>query len=163
MVSLALGTYETWSVAICIPLLRRLRRCRTEHIAPGTLRPPSVGRVLQLSTDLPTVARRTEYQRLRPPQWCRDSPAGRQLECADLTSIFVGLTIRIGEKSPSLIDVKMRAKAISKTLGSVERDIVQRVQFANDDGLDQLTDAEGPTRTLVIALMVHLIDQIPTE
>jgi hypothetical protein len=57
----------------------------------------------------------------------------------------------------------MRAEAIGEPLGCVERNIVQRVQFADDHRLDQLTDAEGPTRILVIALVVNLIDEIPTE
>jgi hypothetical protein len=57
----------------------------------------------------------------------------------------------------------MRTEAIGEPLGSVERNIVQRVQFADDHGVDQFTDAEGPTRILVIALVVNLIDEIPTE
>jgi hypothetical protein len=89
---------------------------------------------------------RTEYERLRPPQWCGYPPAGRLFECAnlgaDLSLIFVRQTVRIGEHSNGTIDVQMGTEALGEPLGDVERDIVQCMQFVDDDGLDQLIDAD---------------------
>jgi hypothetical protein len=72
-------------------------------------------------------------------------------------------TGRIGEHSNGTIDVHMATSALGEPHSDVERDIVQCMQFANDDAPDQLIDADWATRALVIVLMVDLIDQITPE
>ena len=65
---------------------------------------------------------------------------------AELVSIFVGHTVRISQQSHRPINIQLRPETLGEPLDGVERDIVQCVQFADDDGLDQLIDADGATR-----------------
>jgi hypothetical protein len=82
---------------------------------------------------------------------------------AELLSIFVRHTVRISEQSHRPIDIQVRTKAFGEPLGSVERDVIQGVQFEDDHRLDQLTDAEGLAWALVVVRVVNLVDEIPAE
>jgi hypothetical protein len=66
----------------------------------------------RLVTVIRPAARAGEPQ-FCPPQWCRYSPAGRQLECADLRahllSILVPRAVRIREQPDGPIDIQVRA------------------------------------------------------
>jgi hypothetical protein len=85
------------------------------------------------------------------------------LKRAELLSIPVRHAIRIGEQSHRPIDIELRPETLGEPLDGVERDIIQRVQFADDDGLDQLIDADRTTRSLVMLLVVHLVNEVPSE
>jgi len=82
---------------------------------------------------------------------------------AELLSIFVRHTVRISEQSHRPIDIKLRPETLGEPLDGVERDIVQCVQFANDDGLDQLIDADGTTWRLIILRVVDLVNEVASE
>jgi hypothetical protein len=121
---------------------------------------------------------RAEEQQPCPPQRRRYSPASRLLigaslrakllliathMRAELLSIFVRHTVRISKQSHRPIDIQLRPETIGEPLDGVERDIVQCVQFADDDGLDQLIGADGATRRLVILRVIHLVNEVPSE
>src|SRR5262249_15824360 len=83
--------------------------------------------------------------------------------CEELLLIFVRHTVRIGEQSHRPIDIKMCSETLGEPLDGVERDIVQCVQFAYDDGLDQLIDADRATLNLVMLRVVDLVNEVPSE
>ena len=82
---------------------------------------------------------------------------------AELRSICVRHTVWIGEQPHRPIHIQLRPETLGEPLDGVERDIVQRVQFADDDGLDQLIGADGATRRLVILRVIHLVNEVPSE
>jgi hypothetical protein len=82
---------------------------------------------------------------------------------AELSSVLIRHTVRIGEQAYGPIDIKVHPESFSKPLSGVERDVVQCMQFADDHGLDQLIDAIGATRTLVMFWVVDLVDEIARE
>src|SRR5262249_19765929 len=58
---------------------------------------------------------------------------------------------------------QVRAEEFGEPLGGIERDVIQCVQFEDNHGLDQLTDAEGAARALIVVRVVDLVDEIPAE
>jgi hypothetical protein len=81
----------------------------------------------------------------------------------ELLSICIRHTVRISQQSHRPIDIQLHPETLGEPLDGVERDIVQCVQFADDDGLDQLIDADGTTRSLVDLLVVHLVNEVPSK
>src|SRR5262249_30343451 len=142
-------------------------------------------RMISLIIDVRLLTRHAREQQPCPPQWRRYSPAGRLLigatlraelllttallgaelllMGAELLSILVRHAVRIGKQSHRPIDIEVRPEALGEPLDGVERNIVQRVQLTDDDGLDQLIDADGATWRLIILLVVHLVNEVPSE
>src|SRR5262249_17981096 len=146
---------------------RRLRE-------PSGITPATMPRMISLIIDVRLLTRHAEEQQPCPPQRRRYSPAGRLLigaplgaelllMGAELPSILVRHAVRIGKQSHRPIDIEVRPEALGEPLDGVERNIVQRVQLTDDDGLDQLIDADGATWRLIILLVVHLVNEVPSE
>ena len=71
--------------------------------------------------------------------------------------------MRIREKLYCSINIQSLAEAGSETFDHVHGNVVQAVQFVNDDHLDQLIKAEGAARSKVILGMVDLVDRIAAK
>src|SRR5262249_27006706 len=109
--------------------------------------------------DILLWAEPTGEEQLYPAQRRRHAPTGRLHKCA----VFVHHTIWISKQSDGPSHVQVSAEEFGKPLSGIQRDVVQCVQFEDDDRLDQLTDPEGAAGALVILRVIGLIDEIPTE